>query len=56
MTCARHLLKGGAGIRHVQGFLEHASVATTQIYMRVAAEDLIDVHRRCHPRRRLRVP
>jgi integrase/recombinase XerD len=55
-TCATHLLRGGADIRHVQAILGHASVATTQIYTRVAAEDLAVVHRRCHPRRRLRVP
>ncbi len=55
-TCATHLLKGGADIRHVQAILGHASVATTQIYTRVAIEDLAAVHRRCHPRARLKVP
>jgi site-specific recombinase XerD len=54
-TCATHLLQGGADIRHVQLILGHASVATTQIYTRVAAEDLVTVHRRSHPRRRLKV-
>jgi integrase/recombinase XerD len=55
-TCATHLLRGGADIRHVQAILGHLSVATTQIYTRVAVEDLAAVHRRCHPRRRLKVP
>jgi integrase/recombinase XerD len=54
-TCATHLLRGGADIRHVQLILGHASVATTQIYTRVAVEDLVTVHRRSHPRRRLKV-
>jgi len=55
-TCATDLLRGGADIRQVQAILGHASVATTQIYTRVAVEDLIVVHRRHHPRRKLRVP
>ncbi len=53
-TCATDLLRGGADIRQVQAILGHASVATTQIYTRVAVEDLVVVHRRHHPRRKLR--
>ncbi|MGH9365880.1 MAG: tyrosine-type recombinase/integrase [Thermoanaerobaculia bacterium] len=55
-TCATHLLRGGADIRHVQAILGHASVATTQIYTRVAVEDLVAVHARHHPRAKLKVP
>lgn len=55
-TCATHLLRGGADIRHVQAILGHASVATTQIYTRVAVEDLAAAHRRHHPRGTLRIP
>jgi integrase/recombinase XerD len=54
-TCATHLLQGGADIRHVQAILGHASVATTQIYTRVAIEDLVAVHRQHHPRRRMKI-
>ncbi len=54
-TCATHLLQGGADLRHVQAILGHASIATTQVYTRVAVEDLAAVHRRSHPRRSLKV-
>jgi len=54
-TCATHLLQGGADIRYVQAILGHASVATTQIYTRVAIEDLVAVHRQHHPRRRMKI-
>ena len=52
-TCATHLVRHGADIRLVQGILGHASVATTQIYTRVAVEDLVRVHERHHPRAKL---
>jgi integrase/recombinase XerD len=55
-TCATHLLAGGADLRHVQAILGHASIATTQIYTRVAIEDLAAVHKRHHPRKRLKIP
>jgi integrase/recombinase XerD len=54
-TCATHLLQGGADLRHVQAILGHATIATTQVYTRVAVEDLALVHRRSHPRRSLKV-
>ncbi len=55
-TCATHLLQGGADLRHVQAILGHASIATTQVYTRVAVEDLAAVHQRHHPRKRLKIP
>jgi integrase/recombinase XerD len=54
-TCATHLLQGGADLRHVQAILGHASIATTQVYTRVAIQDLATVHRRHHPRGRLKI-
>ncbi len=54
-TCATHLLQGGADVRHVQLILGHASLATTQIYTRVAIEDLTTAHQRHHPRNSLSV-
>jgi len=51
-TCATHMLRGGADIRHIQMLLGHASVATTQIYTQVEISDLKAIHRQCHPRER----
>lgn len=49
-ACATHMLKGKAGIRHIQEILGHASLETTQIYTHVTIQDLKDVHNACHPR------
>jgi integrase/recombinase XerD len=51
-SCATHLLKGQAGIRHIQKLLGHAALSTTQVYTRVEVSDLVAVVRRCHPRER----
>lgn len=47
---ATHLLEGGANVRDVQELLGHASVQTTQIYTKVTAQTLREVHRMAHPR------
>ena len=49
-TCATHLLRGGADLRHVQALLGHRRLTTTALYTRVAITDLRDVMARCHPR------
>jgi integrase/recombinase XerD len=48
-TCATHMLKNGAPIRHLQEMLGHESLESTQIYTRVTISDLKEVHRRFHP-------
>jgi len=50
--CATHMLRHGAGLRHLQELLGHASVETTQRYTRLETSDLRRVLRRCHPRER----
>lgn len=51
-TCATHLLRGGADVRHVQAILGHKRLKTTGLYTRVAIEDLREVLTRAHPRER----
>ena len=49
-TCATHLLQNNANLRHVQELLGHASLATTERYLRLSIADLQAAHRRFHPR------
>jgi integrase/recombinase XerD len=51
-TCATHMLRGRANIRHIQELLGHRSLETTQRYTRLEIIDLKKEHRRCHPRER----
>ncbi len=53
-TCATHLLKGGADIRHIQQLLRHSSLTSTQIYTRLLIEDLKAAQERFHPREKVR--
>lgn len=53
-TCATHMLKGKASLRHIQQMLGHGSIATTQIYTHVETGDLKKEHHRCHPREQAR--
>lgn len=49
-TCATHLLKNNANLRHVQEMLGHRSLATTERYLRLTITDLKEAHRKFHPR------
>jgi integrase/recombinase XerD len=39
-SCATHLLRGGASLRHVQQLLGHCDLNTTEIYTHVELQDL----------------
>ena len=49
-SCATHLLKNNANLRHVQQLLGHVSLATTERYLRLTITDLKEAHRKFHPR------
>jgi integrase/recombinase XerD len=53
-TCATHMLKNKANIRHIQELLGHESLETTQIYTAVTVTDLKEAHKKYHPRERER--
>ena len=52
-TCATHMLKNGAPIRHIQELLGHESLESTQIYTKVTINDLKEIHAKYHPGERL---
>ena len=49
-TCATHLVKNQANIRHVQELLGHKSLTTTQKYVQLTITDLKEAHRKFHHR------
>ena len=48
-TCATHMLRNGAPVRHLQEMLGHESLESTQIYTRVTISDLKRIHSKYHP-------
>jgi integrase/recombinase XerD len=52
-SCATHMLRRGAGVRHLQALLGHVCLNTTQLYTRVEVSDLAKVVRQFHPREAL---
>ena len=49
-TCATHMIRNRAGIRHVQELLGHAQLSSTEKYIRLSITDLKEAHSRFHPR------
>jgi integrase/recombinase XerD len=49
-SCATHLVKNQANLRHVQEILGHRSLATTERYLHLTITDLKEAHRKHHPR------
>lgn len=51
-TCATHLVKNKANLRHVQEMLGHRQLSTTERYLHLTITDLKEAHRKFHPRER----
>ena len=51
-SVATHLLRADANVMHIAKLLGHASLKTTQKYLRVEIGDLKRVHSLYHPRER----
>jgi integrase/recombinase XerD len=49
-SCATHLVKNKANLRHVQELLGHRDLSTTERYLHLTITDLKEAHRQCHPR------
>jgi len=49
-TCATHMIRNRANVRHVQEMLGHKNLNTTEQYLHLTITDLKEAHHRFHPR------
>jgi site-specific recombinase XerD len=55
-SCATHLLKNQANLRHVQAILGRRSLCTTERYLHLTITDLKEAYRKFHPREKPQPP
>jgi site-specific recombinase XerD len=48
-SCATSLMNRGIEVELIQSLLGHQNLSTTQQYLSISQDRLIDMHRRCHP-------
>ncbi|MCK4428368.1 MAG: tyrosine-type recombinase/integrase [candidate division Zixibacteria bacterium] len=49
-SCATHMIKNRASLRHIQEILGHESLTSTQKYIQLTITDLKEAHKKYHPR------
>ena len=49
-SCATHMIRNRANLRHVQEMLGHKNLNTTEVYLHLTITDLKEAHHKFHPR------